>query len=134
MITPELQPILQVIAMLLPVLNKWLVDLLQRAGVETDGRPLSRNAGVILVILFALTGMLTAPAITAPALGTNPAAVDLLVAFAKGVTELGALLAWVIAGSRVFNDAVSGDTAGPEPTPEPEPAPEPPTRASGRAR
>lgn len=115
---PVLQPgawqILAMVGTALPVFSRYVVEWLRKWSpdlAEIDGRAMSRNLGVGLFVLFATTGLASAPEIILPA---APLSYDLLdwLGYASALLGAGlAGIAYVVSGSRVVHTILKGDSA-----------------------
>lgn len=117
-VSPSARPILEIIAMSLPALNRYLTEWLKSSNPDLadrlGGRVLSRNVGVIVFLVFAAVGLAAAPEVAIP---ESPTSYDLLDWLGYGsslLTIAGALLAYTISGSRKIHDAIKGDDEEPE--------------------
>lgn len=121
---PEAAPILKLVAAALPVINRYVTEWLRLAFPsmkKIDGRVLSRNVGVVLFIVFAVTGVATRPDISVPTLPTSGDLFDYLDLGGTVLAFLGAGLAWVVGGSRYVHASIKGDDEGPALPPPPDP-------------
>lgn len=128
-ISPSARPILEIIALSLPAINRYLTEWLKGSNPELaerlGGRVLSRNVGVIVFGIFAAVGLVAAPDVALPASPTSYDLLDWLGYVSSLLTAAVALLAYTISGSRKIHDAIKGDDEAPEP-PSPPAPPEPP--------
>lgn len=126
-LAPETSPILELVAMLLPVINRYLTEAVKRRDPELaerlGGRTLARNVGFVLFLVFALTGLAVRPEFFIPAAPASLTAVDWVEWVIGILAAVVTVLYWTIRGSNDVHDKLD------PPAPPPDEPPTPPARA-----
>jgi hypothetical protein len=110
-LTPAAAQIVVLVAAALPVLNRYIVEILRSAFPsigDAAGEIVSRNVGIVLFVVFAALGMAAAPDVIMPTVPTSADGFDWLAFGGQLVLTVGSLLTYVVNGSRWVHERIKG--------------------------
>lgn len=122
-LAPETSPILELVAMVLPLINRYLTEFVKRQNPELadrlGGKTLARNVGFVLFLAFALVGMAARPDVVIPAAPASLTIVDWGEWLINLLLIVISLLYYTIRGSNDVHDKLEGNTTPPVEPPSP---------------